>query len=146
MRNRFFSSIICLVLAGFVLSGCATAKPRRGDSNTAVQTNPQIAELQSQLSVKDQQIQDLQYQLEQRRSSDSNFSSSVSSGTSSKIHVSGVTVADVQRALTKAGFDPGQVDGKMGKKSKAAIKAFQRSQGLKADGVIGEKTWKLLRS
>jgi peptidoglycan hydrolase-like protein with peptidoglycan-binding domain len=55
-----------------------------------------------------------------------------------------VSATELQRALLRAGFDPGPVDGKLGKKTKAAVKAFQRKQGLTADGVVGEKTWSAL--
>lgn len=138
MKNRRFASIALLAITALYVTGCATARPRK---DAAPAENPQVTELQSQLTAKDQQIQDLQYQLEQRGGS--NYSSS--SGSSPKIRVSGVSVSDVQRALNHAGFDAGPVDGRMGKKTKAAIKAFQRANGLKADGVVGDRTWKLLR-
>ena len=48
---------------------------------------------------------------------------------------------DVQRALKNAGFDIGNIDGKIGPKTKKAIEAFQKSKGLKADGKVGPKTW-----
>ena len=152
MRNRWTAFSVVLLLAVFVVSGCATARPRRPVATAAapavaVQVDPQITQLQTELQAKDQQIQDLQYQLEQsRHTPENNFTASVNGGKSPKIHVKGVTVADLQRALTKAGFDAGSVDGKYGKKTKAALKAFQRAHSLKADGVVGEKTWKLLQS
>lgn len=46
----------------------------------------------------------------------------------------------VQAALKEAGFDPGAIDGKMGTKTKNAIRAFQKANGLTADGKIGYKT------
>ena len=46
----------------------------------------------------------------------------------------------VQTALKEAGFDPGVADGKMGTKTKNAIMAFQKANGLTADGKIGYKT------
>lgn len=46
----------------------------------------------------------------------------------------------VQAVLKEAGFDPGAIDGKMGTKTKNAVKAFQNANGLKADGKIGYKT------
>ena len=48
---------------------------------------------------------------------------------------------DIQRALKNAGFYAGQIDGKIGPKSKKAIEDFQRQHALKVDGKIGPKTW-----
>lgn len=51
----------------------------------------------------------------------------------------------IQRALKNAGFYQGEVDGKIGPKSKAAIMGFQRKNGLADDGKVGPKTWSLLK-
>lgn len=60
-------------------------------------------------------------------------------GTSS---VSGTHLSSkqIQRALQNAGYYKGAIDGKVGPKTKAAIVQFQRSNGLKADGIVGKKT------
>ncbi len=50
----------------------------------------------------------------------------------------------IQTALKKAGFYTGEIDGKLGPRTKKAIKAFQKSKGLTADGVVDAKTWKEL--
>lgn len=50
----------------------------------------------------------------------------------------------IQTALKNAGFYKGPVDGKIGKKTKAAIIAFQKAHKLRADGVVGRKTWMIL--
>jgi murein L,D-transpeptidase YcbB/YkuD len=50
----------------------------------------------------------------------------------------------IQTALKNAGYDPGSIDGKLGPKSKKAIKDFQTANGLKADGKVGPKTWSKL--
>ncbi|MBI3252846.1 MAG: peptidoglycan-binding protein [Candidatus Omnitrophica bacterium] len=60
------------------------------------------------------------------------------------IHVPGVTPKELQTALKKAGCYSGPVDGDLGRKTKKAIKEFQKKHGLAADGVVGEKTWTLL--
>ena len=46
----------------------------------------------------------------------------------------------VQKLLKAAGLDPGDIDGKMGAKTKAAVLNFQEAHGLKADGKIGYQT------
>ena len=55
-------------------------------------------------------------------------------------------VRDVQLALSKKGFDPGPVDGKPGKKTRAAVRAFQRSIGLPESGKISPELLLLLRN
>jgi peptidoglycan hydrolase-like protein with peptidoglycan-binding domain len=54
-------------------------------------------------------------------------------------------VEKIQTALKDAGFYKGGIDGKSGSKTRAAIKAFQKSKGLTADGVVGQKTWDALK-
>jgi hypothetical protein len=43
-------------------------------------------------------------------------------------------VKDVQAYLSALGYKPGPIDGKLGRKTKAAIKAFQKDEGLTIDG------------
>jgi hypothetical protein len=45
-------------------------------------------------------------------------------------------IAEAQAALLKLGYNIGEVDGKSGSKTVAAVKSFQKKQGLKADGKI----------
>lgn len=56
----------------------------------------------------------------------------------------GKAVADVQNALKRHGFDPGQADGRYGAKTEGAVRAFQSSRGIAADGVVGQTTWRAL--
>jgi peptidoglycan hydrolase-like protein with peptidoglycan-binding domain len=50
------------------------------------------------------------------------------------------TILSVQKALQAKGFNPGKLDGIMGANTKAAIVAFQKANGLSADGVVGPLT------
>ncbi len=45
-------------------------------------------------------------------------------------------VAKAQRELAQLGYDPGPVDGTMGPRTRAAIRAFERNRGLPATGVL----------
>lgn len=56
----------------------------------------------------------------------------------------GDEVADLQMLLnSKFGYKL-DIDGDFGSQTEAAVKDFQRKQGLTADGVVGAKTWKAL--
>ncbi|MFA5350175.1 MAG: peptidoglycan-binding domain-containing protein [Candidatus Omnitrophota bacterium] len=54
------------------------------------------------------------------------------------------TDVEIQTALKNAGFYSGNIDGKIGPKSKKAIEDFQSANGLKVDGKVGAKTWEVL--
>jgi peptidoglycan hydrolase-like protein with peptidoglycan-binding domain len=58
----------------------------------------------------------------------------------------GAAVKTLQTKLKAAGFDPGPIDGSFGPKTKTALLAFQRANGLVADGICGPKTWARLNS
>ncbi len=56
----------------------------------------------------------------------------------------GADIKRLQRALKELGFDPGGVDGNFGGGTEAAVMAFQRSEGLLADGIAGPRTLRAL--
>lgn len=60
----------------------------------------------------------------------------------------GEDVVYCQKLLMKLGYDlsPYNADGKFGNKTVAAVKAFQKSKGLNADGVVGPLTWDALEN
>jgi uncharacterized protein (TIGR02594 family) len=49
-------------------------------------------------------------------------------------------VMAIQQALAAKGFSPGNIDGVWGRRTDAAVKAFQARAGLQVDGVVGPKT------
>lgn len=59
---------------------------------------------------------------------------------------SGPDVVECQEDLIQLGYDlsPYGADGKFGAKTETAVKAFQTSVGLPADGIVGKKTWAAL--
>ena len=52
----------------------------------------------------------------------------------------GSTVKTIQQKLKNWGYYTGAVDGVFGAKTTAAVKYFQRNNGLTADGIVGAKT------
>ena len=124
-----------------------------------------VTELEKSLQAKDAQIVDLQYQVKDVSSKIAlpnllNPTRPVSQETAAQaepVKTSGisdnsqfirvkVSPEKIQRALKSAGVYTGPMDGKIGPGTKAAIIEFQKSHGLKADGVLGKKTWEELKT
>jgi N-acetylmuramoyl-L-alanine amidase len=55
----------------------------------------------------------------------------------------GEDVADVQQRLVVAGetIDAGELGGRYGASTEAAVRAFQQRRGLLVDGIVGSETW-----
>ena len=56
----------------------------------------------------------------------------------------GANVVKLQKALNEALGTKLVTDGLFGGKTEAAVKRYQEANGLKVDGIVGEKTWKEL--
>jgi lipoprotein-anchoring transpeptidase ErfK/SrfK len=50
----------------------------------------------------------------------------------------------LQAALDRAGFSPGEIDGRAGPVTKRALAAFQREHGLAATGEVDDESWAAL--
>ncbi|MBM3487262.1 MAG: peptidoglycan-binding protein [Alphaproteobacteria bacterium] len=56
------------------------------------------------------------------------------------VGATGAAVRRIQKRLEALGFSPGDIDGKFGLGTEAAVLAFQRASGLLADGIVGART------
>jgi peptidoglycan hydrolase-like protein with peptidoglycan-binding domain len=54
--------------------------------------------------------------------------------------LNGADVAQAQRALRERGHDPGAIDGALGPRTTAALRAFQEAQGLAPTGRLDDAT------
>ncbi|MDA0672109.1 MAG: peptidoglycan-binding protein [Cyanobacteria bacterium] len=61
-----------------------------------------------------------------------------------RVGMYGPAVTRVQERLQRLDFYAGALDGVFGPQTEAAVKAFQRSRQLSADGIIGPATWQAL--
>lgn len=59
---------------------------------------------------------------------------------------SGPRVEQLQKLLSDAGYYNSSIDGSYGNETTKAVKSFQKSKGLKADGLAGIKTMELLKN
>ena len=59
---------------------------------------------------------------------------------------SGEEVTQLQTTLNNLGYDCGTVDGKFGSKTEAALKAFQKANGLPETGTVDDRTAAVLKA
>lgn len=52
----------------------------------------------------------------------------------------------LQAALTTLGYDPGPMDGRYGRETKAAVRQFQSDSGITVDALVGPQTWTSLQT
>jgi murein L,D-transpeptidase YcbB/YkuD len=138
-----FKKTIALVFVAALLvslSGGATAG-RKKDMEMQGLRN-QISVLEAQLQSKDEEINSLRENLNREKEE-------VAPVAGSKKQLSEVKsrpkIKQIQMALKNAGYNPGPVDGRIGRQTKDALRAFQKANGLTPDGKAGKQTWELLR-
>jgi hypothetical protein len=70
----------------------------------------------------------------------------LTSGTDDSLRLGsvGAKVKQLQQLLRDKGFNPGPIDGSFGSGTEIGVKAFQKSVGLTADGIVGNTTWTAL--
>jgi 3D (Asp-Asp-Asp) domain-containing protein len=61
-----------------------------------------------------------------------------------KFGMRGESVQTIQKLLADAGYYHGSIDGVFGNNTLNALKDFQRSNGLEADGIVGQETFRYL--
>jgi len=155
--------LLSILVLAIALSGCASSQLKTQNE----QLEGRVTDLEKNQQAKDAEIVDLQYQVKDLsskvdtgKSADAEQAAPVTQDTTDQALTSKepqeadisqvirvkVSPEKIQRALKSAGVYTGPVDGKIGAGTKEAIIEFQKSHGLKADGVLGKKTWEALRT
>ncbi len=157
-----FIRLLSITAFALVLSGCATTSK----TSPVSQMQVQVTEMQQKMEDQEKEIVDLKSEVkeiasknmgkENDQESSSTTSAPVAVASNAVkaqeprnldiIHVAGVSGRELQKALKAAGVYEGKVDGKVGSRTKAAVVEFQKAHSLKADGVVGQKTWSELRT
>ncbi len=137
MKTRLLTAGVIISTAGALLSGCATTRSKPADLDAQGMRN-QVTALQAEVQARDQEIANLRNTLSGQGQQAP--AAETASAISSKL-----TAKQIQAALKNAGYNPGDIDGKMGKQTRDAIRAFQKANGLKADGRVGKQTRDLLQ-
>jgi len=140
MRKNIFFFIFLIFIFG-----CATV-PRQQELEIQ-KLRTQVTTLEQQLKESEKEIEDLETQLERERELRQKLEKQWLEKRAQLERIKSLpkpTIRNIQEALKRAGFYDGAVDGKFGPKTREAIKNFQRNKGLKADGIVGSKTWQEL--
>ncbi|MFH1692223.1 MAG: peptidoglycan-binding domain-containing protein [Candidatus Omnitrophota bacterium] len=130
MRRRLF------IMSGFfgvlLCSGCATTH------------SSSLLALENRLHVLETKVEDLSSQNEMTCClvKDPSVSDTlvVKEVEPTSVIAAKMTKEQIQLALKNIGYYDGKIDGKIGPRSKIAIKEFQKDMGLKVDGVAGRMT------
>ncbi|MCB9757865.1 MAG: peptidoglycan-binding protein [Candidatus Omnitrophica bacterium] len=144
-----FKSFALLAGVLMFLTGCATTQ----SGQSAADLQLRVSDLENQVAAKDAEIKDLKYtmkdmayDLDRNKTQRSSTSKTDVYTKNDDILRVNVSAEKVQKALKAAGYYKGNVDGKLGTGSKAAISKFQKDHGLKVDGIVGEQTWRELKN
>jgi outer membrane murein-binding lipoprotein Lpp len=147
-------TMLMLMVGLIALSGCASRKTGKKVDTLQAQVNAMTDELVRL----DQSLQDTRAAVQTQEAGGgvvSGSSAIVSSGEGAGAMVGGmyrtpsgfeIPSVNIQRALKKAGYYNGAIDGKVGPGTRDAISSFQKDNGLTADGVCGRGTWAKLKS
>ena len=121
----------------FSLSGCSTTRKSKDLEIQGLRN--QVSALESQGSVKDEGASNV--------SESSQNSGELSSQPTERISEAKQrpNAKQIQVALKNAGYYQGVIDGKLGRVSREAIRAFQKANNLSVDGKVGKKTWAALK-
>lgn len=125
-------SIIIFIIS---LSGCASAY-KDPKHNQIQELQIQVSKLKEELGQRNEEVEYLERKLQETKSRENRFSAEIKKHNREYL----MNVKEIQSALKKAGFYDGPIDGKVGRQTKIAIKKFQKSNGLVADGIAGKET------
>lgn len=128
-----------LVFLVVSLTGCASARKKHELEVQGLKN--QVSVLESQVQSKDDEITILRNSLTAEKET-----SLRNTGAEILESKSRPNAKLIQTALKNAGLYEGAIDGKMGRKTREAIRAFQKANSIPVDGKVGKKTWNVLRS
>ena len=148
MGRKNFALVVVVALAVFFVSGCSTVPKKFKEEVSGIKSKvdtleSRVESMESKQAEADRMVNQQSQTIEDLRASRER--SVVTNITTRTGSVKGREhTKEIQICLKNAGFYNGNIDGVKGKNTKKAIKEFQKANGLKADGVVGAKTWEAL--
>jgi len=147
MSRKSLAFVVFVITAVFLISGCSTVPKKIKEEVSGLKTKVDTLESRVE-TVESKQVEVEKMTTEQAQSLEDIKAEKQAVMPNSNISIlqrpGSSKTSDIQVALKNAGFYDGKIDGIKGQMTKKAIKAFQRANGLRDDGVVGPKTWDLL--
>lgn len=147
MKKTGFIFIALIICLGLTISGCSSAQKKLSEEVKGIKTKVDTLESRVEgVEVKQTEVERLAMEQAQkveemkaRPMARTNVEIKQKRSRQDKEHIK-----EIQTYLKNAGFYQGEIDGVKGRKTRAAIRKFQKANGLMADGVVGKKTWAAL--
>lgn len=153
---------IMLISGSLLLSGCVTTRSQQKSGlldqmnqlslkiHSLEQENQSLRqrnlENEQTIAQLEDQVDNLEAKLEPQTKSLSMQQTPNTTSTASPSYDVKLTKKNIQKALKLAGYDIGEIDGKIGPRTRQAISAFQQTNGLTPDGKVGKQTWARLQT
>lgn len=146
MGKRVLFGVVFVMVIALVASGCSSVPKKTKEEISGIKTRvdtleSKVGEMETKQAYADRAAQEQATGLDEMKSvkmANTNIS------TKQKDSKSGARIKEIQTCLKNAGFYDGSIDGVKGRKTRKAIKDFQKANGLTADGIVGNKTWEAL--
>ena len=135
--------IVCVILVSFVFSGCA----KREERKHKFASQEEVLNLSAADTILAGSADESVEWIDETKPVVTNISIKVPIQDAAPLVLSSESAdaRGIQTALRDLGLYGGSIDGKIGPKTKAAIREFQRNNGLVVDGKVGAKTWTKLK-
>ncbi len=149
MKKSLFL-IITLMASGWLASGCVTLRSQQKDAllDEVNQLSLKVRSLEQENMEHQQVIGRLEADvadIKSKQEAQNKLLLEQVAKTTAESQIK-LTNKNIQKALQAAGYDIGSIDGKIGAKTREAIMAFQKSNGLNSDGIVGGTTWEKLKT
>jgi len=139
-------------ISGIVLGFLLFSSAPQAFAITADELQTQITSIKSQIETLQAKLSELQRQLTGANTANpSERALEVASPMASfnrtlRVGIKGDDVKTVQQVLIEKGYLNDTIDGSFGRKTGEAVKAYQRANNLKDDGVLGPRTLELIKT
>ena len=133
-------NLLLVVVGLMVLTGCSSASKK---DVRALQA--QIGAITEELVRLDESVQEVRGSVSEAKTGGGAQAGAAVGGVYRTPSGFELPALQIQQALQNAGYYHGKMDGKVGPDTRSAVEAFQRDQGLDADGIVGRGTWAKLK-